>query len=209
MKVSFHKVYFTIGAFIELLGNSIDYIFLLFQIRGIISFALTSLSDFSSFLVLMISCFLFHLFLMISKATRIQLSKYISAVSLSFILIIIFIQIANGYQIHRPKWPDFVIFDKGRNLQAGILLLGSFRFNKEILELKDLDRKIKKFDDEEGVKGYSKASVYYFIVLGCLYGFLYYLENLPAFHNDTINLRTAMSIYNRAASYIKIVVFSS
>lgn len=91
------------------------------------------------------------------------------------------------------------------NLKAIILLLGSFRFNKEILELKNLDKKIKRFDDEEGVKGYSKASVYYFIILGTIFGFLYYLENLPFFHQTEVNLSNAMIIYENTSLIMKIV----
>lgn len=176
------------------------------KIKGIYSLAIP-LTDISAFFILLATCLSFHLFLMISHQTRIQVSKYISAINIAVVILIIFTQVVSSFQITTPRWSDFVIFDKGRNLQAAILLFGSFRFNKEILELKDLDQRIKKFDDEEGIKGYSKASVYYYLVLGGLFGYLYYLEHLNVFHSDNMNLENAiMLVYSEAGIFLKLVI---
>ena len=163
-----------------------------------------------------LACILNHiLHLSLSSKANQNMASIISGCALISIILIIILQIVTDLQVEIPKWDDVVVFDRARNLEAMVLTLGAFRFNKEILEMISGNKRLKREMAEtykrrgEGnsfrLRGYSGTSMMLFFFVGLSFGYLFFLSNLTEFRQGLYALGNYMDIYQNSFWLMKLV----
>lgn len=135
MKRSFSKTLFSIMTLCILIANVTDYMFLVLQIRGIIGIYcnLTGVPVVILIIVIVLSS---HLFLKLELGLRQKIRYYTSLSMIAGIILMICAECMYAdFRIQKPQTKDFIRFERGRNLQGIVLLMGSFIWNKDILDI--------------------------------------------------------------------------
>lgn len=140
-------------------------------------------------------CLVTHLALFSPKNTQSTIVYLFSHLAFGLIILIFLSNLISIHKIGSANINDLFYFNSGRILQCVMFLIGSFRGNKEIL---DLCRSYSK--DTKIMQKLNLWNSFIFILFGWGFSFLYYMEYLKGSRFD-FTTETALFIYKDSSQY--------